>query len=128
MSPEPFDRIEDLAETHGPEAALAVLNDHALAETPAGQLLRGALLARAGDLDGALVVLTRLVGASEAGPAIRLEAEVTLASVWAARGDYDQAVPRLRQAIRRLRSEGGPAWLLADAEAELAAYETLSGR
>jgi tetratricopeptide (TPR) repeat protein len=115
--------IEDLSEGAGPEAALAAL---ATIDAPAAHvaLVRGTLLARTGDLTGALVVLDDALKAEERD--VQLEAAVTQASVRAALGDYDRAVPQLRQALSALRVEG-PAWLCRDAEQELAAYETLSG-
>lgn len=58
---------------------------------------------------------------------LEAKARITLASVHAASGDYRIAVPMLRAHIERLRRCGGTAQLLADACAELDAYETLLG-
>lgn len=119
-----IDAIEDLADREGPQVALLQLGAPEPDEGPAISLLRGALLARSGDLDGALKALA---GPCEGSSPIAYEAQVTRASVWAAQGRYQQAVPALRAAVAGLRTSGGPAWLLHDAEAELAAYETLLG-
>lgn len=127
MPRHPLDAIEDLADDDGPEAALATLAHHPLHDAPEGRLLEAALLARAGRLEPSLAVLGRLIARADLEAALALEARVTQASVWAALGHYEVAVPQLRAAVRDLEAHGGLPELLGDARAELAAYETVSG-
>lgn len=123
--------IEDLADTDGPEAAIERLEGLAsgrpLDESARVQLLLAQLTARTGDFDAASSVLERArVLAKAAGRAsIILEERVTRASVLAASGSYDEAIPMMADAIDALAAHPELAELLADARAELRSYRNL---
>ena len=123
--------IEALAETGDLSGALARLEATRPGLPPhdasALLVLQGALTARTGDLDGSLVHLQHAEALAQAAkrPDVRLEASVTRASVLAAMGRYDDAIPLLSRSIIALRDYPELSGLLSDAQAELRSYRNL---
>lgn len=90
-------------------------------------VLLGALTARAGRLEESLgsLELAEALATATNRQDLLLEAAVTRASVLAAMGRYDDAIPLMARAIKQLRGHPGLSWLLTDAEAELRSYRNL---
>ena len=90
-------------------------------------VLLGALTARAGRLEESLefLELAEALATATNRQDLRLEAAVTRASVLAALGRYDDAIPLISGSIRQLRDVPALSWLLSDAEAELRSYRNL---
>jgi len=124
--------IEDLADADLPTALAdaAALDAQGPEEHAQKALMVGTLTARGGELGAAIEHLKHAAtAAEEAGLALLLaEVRVTRASVHAALGEYDTALPMLRAQIQRLEAMPDGHELLRDAQAELAAYETLLGQ
>lgn len=124
--------IEDLADVDLAQAlaAATALSSEGAEQATQRSLMLGSLTARDGDLDAALGHLKAASASARGAGLVVLEAEaqVTRASVHAALGEYDTAVPMLRSEVERLGGVSGAEELLRDARAELEAYENLLGR
>ncbi|MCO4744298.1 MAG: hypothetical protein KC912_05880 [Proteobacteria bacterium] len=92
------------------------------------QVELGAMTARAGDLTSALAILeVAEASAHQAGSAtLALEARVTHCSVLGAMGAFDQAIPALTHAVKRLAELAPDSELYADARAELTSFTNLT--
>ncbi|NCG20284.1 MAG: hypothetical protein GWP91_14850 [Rhodobacterales bacterium] len=126
-----LEAAESLAEEGDFDTALAQLDAllSGLAPGPASKLhlMRCTLIARAGRLEDALEAFTRseaLANASKRTDVV-LEGQVTRASILAALGDYDRAIPLLAKTIQALSEHEQLSVLHADAVAELKSYRTL---
>jgi tetratricopeptide (TPR) repeat protein len=123
--------IEDVADVDLAQALAAAIALPAEGHEQAAQrsLMLGSFTARDGDLEAALTHLEAAAASARGAglPVLEAEAQVTRASVHAALGDYDAALPMLRAEVERLQGIAGTEDLLRDARAELEAYETLLG-
>ena len=126
-----LDAAETLADQGDFDTALAQLDalSSGLAPGPASELhlVRCTLIARTGRLEDALEALTRSEALANASKRtdVMLEGHVTRASILAALGDYDRAIPLLAKTIRALSEQQELSALHADAVAELQSYRTL---
>jgi hypothetical protein len=125
-----LDAAEALAE-HDGEAALALLAPlkQGLAPTESAQLhlLSGCIRARSGRFGDAHVDLQMALALAQAASRNDLasEVEVTQASVFAAQGKYDQAIPLLARTVANIEGQPNMDGLLVEALAELRSYRNL---
>ncbi len=128
---ERLDVAEVLSDKGEHAAALAQLNEMKRGLEP-GQsahlhLVRSSIIARSGRLRDALTEL-RLAEAlanASARVDVALEVQVTRASIHAALGEYDVAIPMLAKAVSALGAHPELSELHGDAVAELEAYQNL---
>lgn len=118
--------IEAMAETDLP-GALRALRALPPPATPPVLLLEAELLARSGQLEAAFAPLDTLQTLCDAAPDLAVEAEAAVlrASVVAALGRFDEAMPMLASVIGVLEGHPSLTWLRDEARAELRAYSNL---
>ena len=125
---------EALADRGDYAAALAQLNELKAGRLPGESahlhLLQASVIGRSGRLNDALSELRLAEAFANASGRtdVALEVDVTRASLHAALGEYDVAIPMLERAVAALASLPELVDLHRDAVAELESYRNLRGR
>lgn len=123
------ERAAALADAGGLGAALDLVRGSCAGaprlDAAALRIEEGSLLARQGQFDDALAVLQIAESLALESPTLGAEARVMRASILGGCGRFEEALPILRRAVRELQALDAPD-LLADARAELRAFENLT--